>query len=76
MLGSVTLFTVFSILASMLAVIRRHVCDSIFGKLEILIRNEVPATCKTSFPEIMNLLRSHLGRFELRDVQTCVFSNP
>ena len=55
----------------MLAVIRRHVCESMFGKLEILIRNEVPP-----FPVIMDSLLSQLRRFGLQDVQTCVFSDP
>ena len=74
-LGCVTLFNDFSILASMLAVIRLHVCDAIFGNLEIVIRNEVPANCNTPFPMILNSLHTELGRFGLQHVKRCVFAD-
>ena len=76
MLGCVILFTESSVFASVLAVIRRHVCDSMLGKPQILIRNEMPATCKTPFPVIMASLLSQLVRFGLQDVQTDVFPDP
>ena len=75
-LGCVTLFTDSSILASMLAVIRRHVCESIFGKLEILFRNEVPESCKTPFPVVLDSLLKQLRHFGLEDAQTDVFHEP
>ena len=74
-LGCVTLFNDFSILASMLAVIRLHVCDAIFGKLEIVIRNEVPASCNRPFPMILNSLHTEFGRFGLEHVKRSVFAH-
>ena len=71
-LGCVTIFNDFSIIASMLSVIRRHVCLSTFGKLDILFRNEVPETCKTPFALVMDSLLRQFRLFGLEDVKTGV----
>ena len=74
-LGCVTLFHVFTIFSSMLAVLRSHVFDAIFGSLEIVIRNEVPANCNKPFPMILNSLHTEFGRFGLQHVKRCVFAD-
>ena len=72
-LGCVSIFKDFSILASMLSVIRGHVCVPTAEALEIVFREELPEDCKTDLNTVVESLLAEFRFFQFEDVKTGVF---